>query len=93
MCVCVCVCVCVCMCLRYTVLFVTACEGWEQLNTEESNNKSRESSKTETEFQSDGYKCRNTAKAHVNGKLAGGDSISREERSLQEPVQRKYKSI
>ena len=49
MCMHMCV-VCVCVFVRYTVLFVTACESWELLNTEESNNKSTESRKAETDF-------------------------------------------
>ena len=44
------VCIFIYICIRYTVLLATLCEGWVLVNTEESNNKSTESSKTETEL-------------------------------------------
>ena len=35
--------------VQYTVLFWTACKGWVQVKTKESNNKSAESSRAKTE--------------------------------------------
>ena len=73
--------------LRSTVLF---CDGMRRLgtgNTKESNNKSTESSRTETESKA----MRKRSKyfnVGVNETWAEGDSVAKQERSLQEPVRR-----
>ena len=74
--------------LRYIVLF---CDGVRRLgtgNTEESNNKSTESSRTETE--SNVMRKRSKYfKVWVNETWADGDPVAKQERNLQEPVWRK----
>ena len=47
------------------LLLATACEGWVLVNTEESNNKSTESSKTKTEFKAMRKRSKNS-KARMN---------------------------